>query len=109
MMSRRTLLQTTGLASLHAAAAPTLASVIAPPTLPDRQNFRVQDFETCLNNGRWHPLSNGARAAVDRYHEYKQRGIWDRTGLDIPQDPTMHGGSQQQSLWSDRRRCATVG
>ncbi len=97
MMSRRTLLKTTGIASLHAATSPVPASVLTPPTLPDRHNFRAQDFETCLNAGRWHPLSNGARAAVDRYHEYKQRGIWDRTGLDIPQDPTMHGGSQQRA------------
>ena len=36
------------------------------PSLPDKANFRVQEFETCLNAARWHPLSNGARLAAER-------------------------------------------
>jgi selenocysteine lyase/cysteine desulfurase len=88
-VTRRTLLQGTGVAALGAA--------VSKPTLPDKENFRVQDFETCLNNGRWHPLSNGARAAVDKYQEYKQRGIWDRNGLRTASNPNQHGGSQTQA------------
>jgi selenocysteine lyase/cysteine desulfurase len=30
----------------------------------------------CLNNARWHPLSDGAAASVERYVAYKRRGIW---------------------------------
>jgi selenocysteine lyase/cysteine desulfurase len=67
------------------------------PALPDKTNFRVQEFETCLNAGRWHPLSNGARLAAERYHEYKQRGVWDRNGLGSASNPNLHGGSQNQS------------
>ena len=92
MLSRRTLLKTSGLLALESAL-PALPQAEAP-TLPDRANFRCQEFEVCLNSGRWHPLSNGARAAVNRYHEYKQRGIWDHPTLEAPSDPTMHGGSQ---------------
>jgi selenocysteine lyase/cysteine desulfurase len=88
-VTRRTLLQGTGVAALGAA--------VSKPTLPDKENFRVQDFETCLNNGRWHPLSNGARAAADKYQEYKQRGIWDRNGLWTASNPNQHGGSQTQA------------
>jgi hypothetical protein len=70
---------------------------VAKPTLPDKTNFRVQEFETCLKAGRWHPLSNGTRLAAERYHEYKQRGIWDRRGLWSASNPNLHGGSQNQS------------
>lgn len=94
MLTRRDLLKTSGLAALGAATSGNAFATIAKPTLPDRENFRVQEFETCLNAGRWHPLSNGARAAVNRYHEYKQRGIWDRTSIETPNNPNMHGGSQ---------------
>jgi selenocysteine lyase/cysteine desulfurase len=34
---------------------------------------------------------------VNRYHEYKQRGIWDHSSLDAPPDAAMHGGAQGQS------------
>jgi len=30
----------------------------------------------CLNNARWHPLSDGATAGMERYIAYKRRGIW---------------------------------
>jgi hypothetical protein len=74
-----------------------MTTAIAKPALPDKTNFRVQEFETCLNAGRWHPLSSGARLAAERYHEYKQRGIWDRIGLWSAGNPNQHGGSQNQS------------
>lgn len=32
--------------------------------------------EVCLNNARWHPLSEGAAAGMERYIAYKKRGIW---------------------------------
>jgi selenocysteine lyase/cysteine desulfurase len=99
MLTRRNLLKTSGLLTLGTAAPYSAYANLASarPTLPDRANFRVQEFETCLNSGRWHPLSNGARAAVDRYHKYKQRGIWARKGLEGPADPAMHGGSQPEA------------
>ncbi|MCX6589987.1 MAG: aminotransferase class V-fold PLP-dependent enzyme [Acidobacteria bacterium] len=90
MLSRRHLLAVPG--ALAASAATTPA-----PTLPDKANFRVQQFETCLNNGRWHPLSNGARQAAEQYQEYKQRGIWDRSGLWAPTNPNSHSGSQVET------------
>ena len=89
MLSRRNLLQMPGAAALYGG--------IAKPLLPDKANFRVQEFETCLNAGRWHPLSNGARAAAEQYQEYKQRGIWDRSNLWTPTNPDSHGGSQTQT------------
>jgi selenocysteine lyase/cysteine desulfurase len=30
----------------------------------------------CLNNARWHPLSEGAAASIGEYIAYKKRGIW---------------------------------
>ena len=63
MLTRRNLLKTTGLVALEAVSSRSSFATLTKPTLPDRENFRVQEFETCLNAGRWHPLSNGARAA----------------------------------------------
>lgn len=72
---------------LQASAAAAAAST---PKLPDTANFRVHEFETCLNAGRWHPMSKGAREAANRYQEYKERGIWDR-------GPKANGGSQAKT------------
>lgn len=82
---------------LHSSAAAAFGAVDTKPALPDKANFRVQQFQTCLNAGRWHPLSNGARAAADLYQEYKQRGIWDRGGLRSAGNPNAHGGSQAET------------
>jgi len=30
----------------------------------------------CLNNARWHPLSDGAAQSIEEYIAYKKRGIW---------------------------------
>lgn len=38
--------------------------------------FNVGRYETCLDNARWHPLSQGARANVEAYLAYKERGVW---------------------------------
>ncbi|WP_321472580.1 aminotransferase class V-fold PLP-dependent enzyme [uncultured Paludibaculum sp.] len=92
MVTRRKLFQNSSMMALSA-----LGSGAARPTLPDKANFRVQEFETCLNAGRWHPLSNGARKAADLYQEYKQRGIWDRGSLGSPSNPNAHGGSQAET------------
>ncbi|MGJ5820404.1 aminotransferase class V-fold PLP-dependent enzyme [Paludibaculum fermentans] len=89
MLSRRGFFQSSGAVALGSAA--------TIPSLPDKANFRVQEFQTCLNAGRWHPLSNGARAAADLYQEYKQRGIWDRDGLRSGTNPNAHGGSQVEA------------
>lgn len=47
-----------------------------PVALPVRDQFITGQFEVCLNNARWHPLSKGSKQAVTEYLEYKQRGIW---------------------------------
>jgi selenocysteine lyase/cysteine desulfurase len=101
MVTRRTFLGRTFLEGSATAAAGAEVrdgtATISKPALPDRTNFRVQEFETCLNAGRWHPLSNGARLAAERYQEYKQRGIWDRSGLWDASNPNLHGGSQNET------------
>ncbi len=97
MFTRRTFLQGSGAIGMGAEVRVAVPSVAPTPKLPDRANFRVQEFETCLNAGRWHPLSVGARLAADRYHEYKQRGIWDRSGLWSASNPNLHGGSQNET------------
>jgi selenocysteine lyase/cysteine desulfurase len=97
MFTRRKLLKGSSALALGAAVEGASSAAITQPTLPDKSNFRVGEFETCLNAGRWHPLSNGARQAAERYHEYKQRGIWDRSGLWSASNPNMHGGSQNQT------------
>jgi selenocysteine lyase/cysteine desulfurase len=38
--------------------------------------FAVRQYETCLDNARWHPLSVGARAQVEEYLNYKERVVW---------------------------------
>jgi selenocysteine lyase/cysteine desulfurase len=55
--------------------AQTAASPISN-ALPVRNEFTTGEYETCLNNARWHPLSNGAKRAVQGYLSYKERGIW---------------------------------
>jgi len=97
MFTRRTFLQGSGAVATGAEIREGIAAAVAKPVLPDKASFRVQEFETCLNAGRWHPLSNGARLAAERYQEYKQRGIWDRSGLWAAGNPNLHGGSQNES------------
>ena len=46
-------------------------------TLPVKGEFVVDQYEVCLNNARWHPMSKGAQRAVIEYTEYKARGVWD--------------------------------
>jgi selenocysteine lyase/cysteine desulfurase len=94
MFSRRQLFGKSAGVALQAHLSASLSTAVANPRLPDKANFRVQEFETCLNAGRWHPLSNGARLAADQYQEYKQRGIWDRSSLWAASNPDSHGGSQ---------------
>jgi selenocysteine lyase/cysteine desulfurase len=89
MLSRRQFLPSYGALALSA----TTSVAGSTPSLPDKSNFRVQEFETCLNNARWHPLSNGARAAATAYQEYKQRGMWDRSSIWSPTNPDSHSGS----------------
>ena len=47
-----------------------------PATLPVSGQFVVGEYEICLNNARWHPLSHGARKAFTNYLDYKARGVW---------------------------------
>ncbi|MBS0515275.1 MAG: aminotransferase class V-fold PLP-dependent enzyme [Proteobacteria bacterium] len=41
----------------------------------DGLRFSVGRNETCLNNARWHPLSEGAKGRAEAYLAYKARGI----------------------------------
>ncbi len=87
MLSRRSLVKHAGAAllaakSLPAALVPT--SVAPGITLPARDAFTTPQFEVCLNNARWHPLSLGARRANEEYLEYKARGIFNQGGLTSP-------------------------
>jgi len=82
-ITRRQLAKCVGAAALSTAAGTrtlsAMAETPAPPAsvaLPLRDEFATGQFETCLNNARWHPLSNGARQAVQGYLSYKERGIW---------------------------------
>lgn len=78
-----------GVASAVAAAlldvdAPGLAIQPAPTALPVKDEFVVRDFEVCLNNARWHPMSRGARQAVIEYLDYKAHGVVTQQGLTSP-------------------------
>lgn len=72
---RRSLLKGAAAGAL-ASAIPAAASPGATGTLPVVGQFVVDRYEVCLNNARWHPLSNGARRAVTEYLDYKARGVW---------------------------------
>jgi selenocysteine lyase/cysteine desulfurase len=52
------------------------AEASTPLTLPLRDQFVTGEYEVCLNNARWHPMSKGAKQAVVNYLDYKQRGVW---------------------------------
>jgi len=51
-------------------------AAVSSATLPVRDEFVTGQYEVCLNNARWHPMSNGSKRAVTEYLEYKTRGIW---------------------------------
>jgi selenocysteine lyase/cysteine desulfurase len=63
-----------GVAGRLAVAEPVTAP--SPRTLPVRDQFVTPDYEVCLNNARWHPLSKGSKQAVVDYLDYKQKGVW---------------------------------
>jgi len=67
-VSRRNLIAAAGLA------ATAVSKLRAAPGLPDKQQFPVVKSEVCLNNARWHPISQGAMRAVQEYLEYKASG-----------------------------------
>jgi selenocysteine lyase/cysteine desulfurase len=49
---------------------------LAPLALGNvREQFPIVRDEVCLNNAHWHPMSAGARDAVQRYLEFKSRGF----------------------------------
>jgi selenocysteine lyase/cysteine desulfurase len=78
-ITRRSLAKGLGAAALLASALKRTEASISettPSSLPDSTQFITGDYEVCLNNARWHPLSKGAKAAIEKYLEYKQRGIW---------------------------------
>lgn len=78
-MTRRDWMATSGLASLASVtglgAAEFVFPAAGPARLPDRAQFSTTvQSEICFNNARWHPLSNGARAAINEYLDYKAHG-----------------------------------
>ena len=63
-----------------------LKSAAALPMLGVRSEFVVDQYEVCLNNARWHPMSKGAKQAVIDYLDYKSRGVWvPSPGLNSPE------------------------
>ena len=61
--------------------------------LPVTKDFVVQDYEVCLNNARWHPMSKGAQQAVRDYLDYKARGVWvPAPGLNSPESIAVRKG-----------------
>ncbi len=76
MVSRRQLLKGLALApAAYALRTPAVARGHAALTAGKGGfRFQVRRHETCLNNARWHPLSEGARAKVEQYQAYKARG-----------------------------------
>jgi selenocysteine lyase/cysteine desulfurase len=86
-ITRRQLARGLGAAAVSAVAANSGLAASAPvanplpATLPLRGEFTTGDYEVCLNNARWHPMSKGSRAAVIQYLDYKQRGIWNPPDL----------------------------
>jgi selenocysteine lyase/cysteine desulfurase len=61
-----------------------VANAEAATTLPVRDAFVTPQFEVCLNNARWHPLSNSARKATEAYLDYKASGVFNQTSLTSP-------------------------
>jgi len=89
-ITRRQLAKGLGAAAFSAAAARVELSALAeqtPAALPLRDQFTAGQFEVCLNNARWHPMSKGSKQAILDYLEYKQRGIWN--------PPDMNSAAQQ--------------
>jgi selenocysteine lyase/cysteine desulfurase len=93
MLSRRRLMKQAGVAALAAKSllgekpmfAQAAASIpTAPTTLPVRDQFVTPQFEVCLNNARWHPLSRGARKTTEGYLDYKASGVVTQAGLTSP-------------------------
>ena len=64
--------------------APMQALQPAATTLPVKDEFVVRDYEVCLNNARWHPMSRGAKQAVIDYLDYKAHGVVTQQGLTSP-------------------------
>jgi selenocysteine lyase/cysteine desulfurase len=74
---------------LRGAAASLIGSAVPPPSGASEfavGQFVVDQYEICLNNARWHPMSRGAKQAVVDYLDYKMRGVWTPSpGLESPE------------------------
>ena len=75
LVPRRFLLQSSAVA-VATSVVPPITYGAAPNGLPVRGEFVVAQYEVCLNNARWHPMSRGAKQAVVEYLDYKARGVW---------------------------------
>ena len=53
-----------------------------------RNEFPIVRDEVCLNNAHWHPLSTGARAAVNKYLDFKSHGFGVDASLGMHVKPT---------------------
>jgi selenocysteine lyase/cysteine desulfurase len=87
MLTRRSLVKAMPAALIAARSGISQASAaesVPVDGLPARKAFTTPQFEVCLNNARWHPLSIAARKATEDYLEYKSRGIWNQNGLTSP-------------------------
>jgi selenocysteine lyase/cysteine desulfurase len=87
-ITRRQLAKGLGAAALTASAVGVeFPAFAAPAALPVRDQFVTGQYEVCLNNARWHPMSKGSKQAILDYLDYKQRGIWN--------PPDMNSAAQQ--------------
>ncbi len=80
-LSRRGLIRGAGVSAVLAAAPRILQGAERDGSsgavrLPATGQFAVRNHEVCLNNARWHPMSDGAMKAVQEHLAYKSRGIW---------------------------------
>ncbi len=73
-LSRRGLIRGAGVAAVLATA-PKISLPESGSTgavkLPATEQFAVRNYEVCLNNARWHPMSDGAMKAVQEHLDYK--------------------------------------
>ncbi len=75
-----------GRRSFFMGASVSAASSLAATSLPVQDQFIVDQYEVCLNNARWHPMSRGTKQAVINYLDYKSRGVWEPpAGLNSPE------------------------
>jgi selenocysteine lyase/cysteine desulfurase len=81
MLSRRSLVKNAGVALMAARSVLGVGAVSNSTMLPAREAFVTPQYGVYLNNARIHPMSIGARAAVNEYLDGKGTMAVKQTGL----------------------------